>query len=240
MELILILSFISTLVVIGIAPVIGQIHSAKNPSPWRVEWDVVEGMNEMNNETMTPDNQKVRNDTRSAEDQSGLAVNMLSSIELEQTGVENLAEFTPESVSEPDEDTWANVEKLIIEEPPVMESRNEQQMEEEQILTHEERKVISDRYGQKIAAMITATPRGGLEGNQVMIGTFFKENESLFLGFNDDNIQIVGDTPPDVTGGEVILIKGHVIEGGKFYVLHWEDPDMISYYSEEWNQHSVM
>lgn len=144
-------------------------------------------------------------------------------------------------VSVPSEEIWDNIEVLVnevVKDPSYtpldnFETAIVNDIPEEYLptLSPEQYNGIFMRFGEKVANLITCTPYKGTLGSQIMIGQFFKENNSI--QFDGDWVELNNEIPQQMDG-EFIVVKGNFLENGHFFVQHWEDPEMIDAgYSEE-------
>jgi len=95
------------------------------------------------------------------------------------------------------------------------------------------RKKIEFFYSEKVAVLVTAVPGAIGKGEQIVYGILTSESKIEFEG---KFVEICGDIPSNEDIGEDVIIKGNLLENGKFYSLHWDYPDMIVHgYSNEFN-----
>ncbi|MED3553895.1 hypothetical protein [Cytobacillus praedii] len=96
-------------------------------------------------------------------------------------------------------------------------------------LSPEEYQKIENKFGTKVADMITATPTGTfISGFVTMIGRVVLKEDDVFLKYRGDLIKMVGNDLPRYDG-EIVLISGHYIEPESFNVQGWEDPEIIQH-----------
>ncbi|ACA42277.1 hypothetical protein [Lysinibacillus sphaericus] len=95
------------------------------------------------------------------------------------------------------------------------------------------RKKIEFFYSEKVAVLVTAVPGAIGKGEQIVYGILTSESKIEFEG---NFVEICGEIPSNKDIGEDVIIKGNLLENGKFYSLHWEYPDMIVHgYSDDFN-----
>lgn len=139
-------------------------------------------------------------------------------VETQEPVVINVAEFTTSDLGEEIEN---NLEELLTE----IKSEN-----------HEMKSIrekIEFFYSEKVADLVTAVPGTIGKGEQIIYGILISESQVEFEG---NFIEICGDIPSSQDVGENVIIKGNLLENGKFYSLHWEYPEMIEHgYSDEFN-----
>lgn len=225
---ILVLILIGVLIMsVGIYPVFAKVHTEKNPSPWAFK---------ASSDTYTTDNAI---DTHAAIEKVNVDIPSIVSFEKVEeqpdTFVPLLKSLTEEStVSEPDEELWGNVATLLESTMSVSTEKDLVNLPESEIqqdslpslpvLTKEQYSMIKLQYGEKVANLITCTPYKACLGEQIMIGTFFKDGN--LLKFDSHMVELVGNVEEEISG-ETIVVKGSFLEDSKFYVQHWEDPEMV-------------
>lgn len=225
-ELIVLLLTICSVMGYGFFPVIIQMREEKHQSPWayvQVEEKV---------DTVLQ---------KSAATQDILNVDIPNFNNLEEfVAVPNFNDVHTK-VSVPSDEIWSNIEVLVnevVKEPSnapldYFDTAIANDTPEEYLptLSPEQYNGIFMRFGEKVANLITCTPYKGTLGGQIMIGQFFKENNSI--QFDGDWVELNIEIPIQMDG-EFIVVKGNFLENGQFFVQHWEDPEMIDAgYSEE-------
>lgn len=107
-------------------------------------------------------------------------------------------------------------------------------------LSHEEYKKIENKFGSRVADMISATPTGTfISGLVTMIGRVVLRGGDVFLKYRGDLIKMVGNDVPRYDG-EIVLISGHYIEPESFNVQGWENPEIIQHGYAEMKYEAAM
>jgi len=135
-----------------------------------------------------------------------------------QVPVANVDDFTTSDLGEEIEN---NLEELLTE----IKCENEEMKDI--------REKIEFFYSEKVADLVTAVPGAIGKGEQIVYGILTSESKIEFEG---NFVEICGEIPSKKDIGEDVIIKGNLLENGKFYSLHWEYPDMIVHgYSDDFN-----
>ncbi|KGA83728.1 hypothetical protein KQ41_06725 [Lysinibacillus fusiformis] len=135
-----------------------------------------------------------------------------------QVPVANVDDFTTSDLGEEIEN---NLEELLTE----IKCENEEMKDI--------REKIEFFYSEKVADLVTAVPGAIGKGEQIVYGILTSESKIEFEG---NFVEICGEIPSNKDIGEDVIIKGNLLENGKFYSLHWEYPDMIVHgYSDDFN-----
>lgn len=224
---------IAIVALIGIMPVFSAISAEKRPSPWVPAVctpNISSYTNKSNVNAATPKQMNV--------DIPNVPVFDMSDI----SNVE-IPEVDYMQASQPDIEGMENISKLL-EETMVFTIANDI-FEVESLslpsLTARQYNSISQKFGEKVANLVTCTPYRGCMGSQVMLGQFFKEG-NLFK-FNEDFVELGGDVLEQFKklDSVYLLVKGNFTNDGKFNVLHWEDPEKVAQgYSDIKNSQSAI
>lgn len=253
MGILTVLFYVGGLFVLGVFPVIGRVLAERRPSPYGQSWAHVESA--QNQLTMVPA-QFQQNTSEKTMQPFGFEIPVFSADESESTLKEikpfkdeelsytdEVVAFTDEEVPFPDEEV--SFEPEVIHSIPDLEmmdnidtlvaSFQEEFADRESIspLSPNEYGAISKKYGEKVAAMITATPTSSItsKAQQVMMGRICVEENEAFLKYQDDKVLLRGKVP--LYDGEVILVNGHFIKEGIFHVLNYEDAETAVHYDIE-------
>lgn len=219
-----------TVMCVGVYPVISRVHTEKNPSPWSFAVPVAPSTENAGSHAATVNvNEPIPT--------TSIVPFEVAAFQQETTNFEAVpgSEDTL-TASLPNQEGLDNIESLLkktmefsVEEPSIEEFAAEENFVEEKLpslptLTEEQYALIKLKFGEKVANLITCTPFQGCLGEQIMIGEFFKENATLQFG--EQSVELVGNIEDEIDG-ETIVIKGSFLADGKFYVQHWEDPEMV-------------
>ena len=252
MGILTVLFYVGGLFVLGVFPVIGRVLAERRPSPYGHSWAHVESA--QNQVTMAPQFQQ---DTMEktmqpfgleipifSADESDSPMNEITPFkEEEQSYTDGVVAFTDEEVPFTDEEI--SFEPEVVHSIPDLEmmdnidtlvaSFQEEFADRESIspLSPNEYGAISKKYGEKVAAMITATPTSGItsKAQQVMMGRICVEENEAFLKYQDAKVLLKGKVP--LYDGEVILVNGHFIKEGVFHVLNYDDAETAVHYDVE-------
>lgn len=205
-ELIILLGIFASVSLLGVIPVFVAIKRERKPSPWQIP----SVNNSITQFSMQPPVTKVMNVPKQTED----------SIVVVESQVENKTEkYETTELSKEVENTLANL----------LEDLNENQDNE----LNKIREKIEFFHSDIIANMVTAVPGYVDKGEKIVYGVLASE---CSIEFEGEILEICGDLPSINDIGENVIIKGNLLENGKFFSLHWEYPDMIECgYSEEFN-----
>lgn len=214
---------------VGLYPVISRVHTEKNPSPWSYTVPAASSSEHAGSHAATVNvNEPIPT--------TSMAPFEFVNTQQETADYETVAgseeTFT---ASLPNEEALISLDALLVqtkefvaEDTSIEEFTAEAQVEEKlpslPTLTKEQFALIQLQFGEKVANLITCTPFQGCLGEQIMIGEFFKENSTLQFG--EQSVELVGNIEDEIDG-ETIVIKGSFLADGKFYVQHWEDPEMV-------------
>lgn len=141
------------------------------------------------------------------------------------------------SVSEPTEDMEDALSQLITQVQSsiknVEETLNyENALMEEEVLPSLEYNFIVERFGEKVANLITATPFTSFVGVQHGIHTIIgrvvvgENSENVSLYYGGEKIELKGLVPP--VDNEVFLVKGSFVSENIFQVIAYGDPKEIA------------
>lgn len=219
-----------TVMCVGVYPVISRVHTEKNPSPWSYAVPVSSSTEHAGSHAATVNvNEPIpttsivpfevasnQQESANYEAVSGSEETMTASLP-NQEGMDSIASLLKKTMEFSTEEP--EIEGFAAEQPTV-----EENLPSLPTLTAEQYAMIKLKFGEKVANLITCTPYQGCLGEQIMIGTFFKENGTLQFG--DQSVELVGNIEDEIDG-ETIVIKGSFLADGKFYVQHWEDPEMV-------------
>lgn len=206
---------------VGVYPVIARVHTEKNPSPWSFVVPVAPSAEQAGSHAatvITNVNEPIPS-TSIVPFEVEAHYQETPNFESVESGEETL------TASLPDEEAWDNIESLLKETKEIAaEEPVEEQLPSLPTLSEEQYAMIKLKFGKKVANLITCTPYQGCLGEQIMIGEFFKGNG--ILEFGDQSVELVGNIEDEIDG-ETIVVKGNFLADGKFYVQHWEDPEMV-------------
>ncbi|MEX3625002.1 hypothetical protein [Viridibacillus arvi] len=126
-------------------------------------------------------------------------------------------------ISNPTDEAWESIEQLL----------KHTKVPNEAVLTESQFSSITNKFGEKVAQLITTTPGKCDAGTQVILGEFISEKNTLV--FESEEVYLQAEIP-NYLDGEHLLVKGEYLGNHKFFVQHWEDPDMVNQgYSDYFN-----